>query len=60
MERLLALWRAAQARVCALEDLYRGLDPAGLPSHRLEWRPVPGRSGLLAVQGEPLTAGGPG
>jgi peptidoglycan/xylan/chitin deacetylase (PgdA/CDA1 family) len=51
MERLLVTWRGARASICALEDAYRALDPATLPCHGLEWREVPGRSGLLACQG---------
>jgi peptidoglycan/xylan/chitin deacetylase (PgdA/CDA1 family) len=49
--RLVDTWRARGARLLTLAALRRGLDPATLPRARLEQGTVPGRSGLLAVQG---------
>ncbi|GAA4329396.1 polysaccharide deacetylase family protein [Variovorax defluvii] len=49
-ERLLAGWQAQGHELVALERLHR--DPASaLPRHRIGLGRVPGRSGLLAVQG---------
>ncbi|HEY2257433.1 MAG TPA: polysaccharide deacetylase family protein [Variovorax sp.] len=50
-ERLLAGWTQQGHRLVALGQLGDGLDPASLPRHRIELGEVPGRSGLLAVQG---------
>jgi peptidoglycan/xylan/chitin deacetylase (PgdA/CDA1 family) len=56
MERLLEMWRSAGAGICALEDLYRDLDLAALPCHRVEWGEIQGRAGQLALQGAPVAA----
>ncbi|HEY2256323.1 MAG TPA: 4-deoxy-4-formamido-L-arabinose-phosphoundecaprenol deformylase, partial [Variovorax sp.] len=50
-ERLLAGWTQQGHQLVALGQLEDGLDPASLPRHRIELGEVPGRSGLLAVQG---------
>lgn len=57
MERLLAMWTEARVEIRALEDVYRHLDLERLPTHRLDWREVPGRSGDLAVQGARMVDG---
>ena len=51
-ERLIAGWRAQGHTLVALGDLHD--DPRGgsLPRHRIALGSVPGRSGMLALQGE--------
>ncbi len=51
LERLLAGWRAQGYDLVPLRSLFESLDPAGLPTARVESGTVPGRSGTLAVQG---------
>jgi peptidoglycan/xylan/chitin deacetylase (PgdA/CDA1 family) len=51
MEKLLVMWKGSQAEIRTLADVYRSLDLEGLPTHEVSWRELPGRSGLLAVQG---------
>ncbi len=51
MRWLLDGWRAAGADLGPLRGLYESLDLSRLPTHRVDWAEVPGRSGLLAVQG---------
>ncbi|NCC39504.1 MAG: 4-deoxy-4-formamido-L-arabinose-phosphoundecaprenol deformylase [Gammaproteobacteria bacterium] len=51
METLIERWRAEGRAMGALRDRYESLDLARLPTHRIESQSVPGRSGLLAVQG---------
>lgn len=53
LERLLQAWRAAGDQPCALADVYGALNAAALPRHTVEQGTVPGRSGLLGVQGAP-------
>ncbi len=55
-ERLLAGWRAQGHSLVAVGALHDESATATLPRHRLEQGTVPGRSGLLAVQGEALAA----
>jgi len=57
MERLLAAWKAEGFAIDAMDGLYAGLDVAALPRHRLATGTVAGRSGRLAVQGEPVVSG---
>jgi peptidoglycan/xylan/chitin deacetylase (PgdA/CDA1 family) len=53
MERMLDAWQAMGYRIASLGELYRTLDPERLPCHRIDTGEVPGRSGLLSIQGEP-------
>ncbi|WP_076997678.1 4-deoxy-4-formamido-L-arabinose-phosphoundecaprenol deformylase [Variovorax sp. KK3] len=50
-ERLLAGWQAQGHELVALGSLYRDVPTRALPQHRITLGTVPGRSGLLAVQG---------
>jgi peptidoglycan/xylan/chitin deacetylase (PgdA/CDA1 family) len=52
--RLLDTWRARGFRLVTLGELRRQLDPAALPRHAVVLGHVAGRSGTLAVQGEPV------
>jgi peptidoglycan/xylan/chitin deacetylase (PgdA/CDA1 family) len=52
--RLVDTWRARGADVVPMRQLRADLDPARLPRHAVELGTVPGRSGLLAVQGAAL------
>lgn len=54
MRRLLEGWCDRQDRIGTLRALYEALALRRLPFHRVEWTPVSGRSGLLAVQGPPV------
>ena len=51
MQRLLADWQAAGDTLGTLRDTWTSLDQAALPTRQVVWDEVPGRSGLLAVQG---------
>ncbi len=51
-ERLLAGWRAQGHSLVSLAGLHEAHRTTRLPLHRLVLQGVPGRSGLLAVQGE--------
>ena len=51
MERLLQQWQSAGDAVGTLQDIYTILDLASLPQRAVNWGEVPGRSGLLAVEG---------
>jgi peptidoglycan/xylan/chitin deacetylase (PgdA/CDA1 family) len=53
-ERLLAGWRAQGYRLVSCRALYASLDATGLPRHRLAWGEIAGRSGQLALQGDPV------
>jgi undecaprenyl phosphate-alpha-L-ara4FN deformylase len=53
-ERLLAGWRAQGHTLVSVGALHDGLRGEALPRHRIGLGSVPGRSGLLAVQGEAL------
>jgi peptidoglycan/xylan/chitin deacetylase (PgdA/CDA1 family) len=48
--QLLDGWRAQGHELVAMEDYYATLDPAALPSYRVAWGEIPGRSGPLIVQ----------
>jgi undecaprenyl phosphate-alpha-L-ara4FN deformylase len=51
-DRLLGRWRQRGAEFLSLGDLYRRLEPAHIPSHRVVMGEISGRSGILALQGE--------
>jgi len=51
MQRLLADWRAAGDTQGSLRDTFATLERATLPARPVVWDQVPGRSGVLAVQG---------
>ena len=53
MTRLLRTWQAEGVRVGSLANLYDDLAGVTWPQHRVVWGKVPGRSGLVAMQGEP-------
>jgi len=55
-ERLLAGWRARGDELLATRDIASGLDINALPHHSIVWEEVPGRSGVLAVQGPEFLA----
>lgn len=50
-EDLVRAWQARGHRLVTMAGLAAGLEPGGLPRHRVDMAPFPGRSGLLAVQG---------
>ncbi len=52
LERLLTGWREQGFEMVSLGSLRDALDPALLPRHEILRGEVPGRSGLLMVQGE--------
>jgi undecaprenyl phosphate-alpha-L-ara4FN deformylase len=49
--RLIEGWQAQGYQLSALRSLYAALDPASLPGCPVQSGTVPGRSGLLSVQG---------
>ncbi len=51
MQRLLAGWQAAGDTLGTLRDTSATLDRAAIPTRSVLWGEVPGRSGMLAVQG---------
>jgi len=51
MQRLLASWQAAGDTPGTLLDSFKLLNPAALPTRPVVWDEVPGRSGVLAMQG---------
>ena len=51
MQQLLADWQAAGDTLGTLRDTRTSLDQAAVPTRQIVWDEVPGRSGLLAVQG---------
>ena len=51
MQRLLTGWQAAGDTLGALQDSCASLDRAALPTRQVVWGEVPGRSGVLALQG---------
>ena len=55
-ERLLEGWRAQGYELVPLRAIYESLDPRRLPRCNVALDAVPGRSGTLAVQGEPFLA----
>ena len=55
-DRLLSGWRAAGHTLTTLRDAAGRVDHATLPRHAVQLGTVPGRSGLLAVQGPAVPA----
>jgi undecaprenyl phosphate-alpha-L-ara4FN deformylase len=53
LERLLRRWQAAGERLGTLGDTFAGLDLSQLPRRPVVWGEVPGRSGVLALEGPP-------
>jgi peptidoglycan/xylan/chitin deacetylase (PgdA/CDA1 family) len=53
-ERLLRGWLADGCQLVPMCELVAGLEPKTQPRHEIEYEPVPGRSGVLAVQGRRL------
>jgi len=51
MERMLQGWLEQGYQLISMEELYRRLHPSALPKHQVAMSELPGRSGLLAVQG---------
>ena len=51
MQQLLANWQAAGDSLGTLRDSWTSLDQTAVPTRQIVWDEVPGRSGLLAVQG---------
>ena len=51
MQQLLADWQAAGDSLGTLRDSWTSLDQTAVPTRQIVWDEVPGRSGLLAVQG---------
>lgn len=54
LERLLTGWRVQGHHLVCLANLHEAQGATRLPLHRLALQSVPGRSGLLCVQGEQL------
>ena len=52
-ERLLAGWRKQGYRLASTRELFECFDPTRLPQHEAVMGEIPGRSGTLALQGEP-------
>ncbi|MCC6560280.1 MAG: 4-deoxy-4-formamido-L-arabinose-phosphoundecaprenol deformylase [Xanthomonadales bacterium] len=59
LDRLLEGWKAQGFALVALRDLASGLDLARLPRHEVVDGEVPGRSGLLMLQGGGFPGGTP-
>ncbi|HEY4375166.1 MAG TPA: polysaccharide deacetylase family protein [Burkholderiales bacterium] len=55
-ERLLAGWRERGDELVATRDIAATLDRAALPHHSIAWSEVPGRSGVMALQGPAFLA----
>jgi undecaprenyl phosphate-alpha-L-ara4FN deformylase len=54
LERLLAGWREQGYEIVALNDIANRLNVTALPRHEMIRGEVPGRSGMLMLQGEPF------
>lgn len=52
-DRLLTGWKAQGYRLVSTAELFSTLDAAALPRHRVLMGEIAGRSGTLALQGEP-------
>ena len=50
-DRLLSGWREQGYRLASCRELFASLDKASLPLHRVANGAIPGRSGVLALQG---------
>ena len=55
-ERLLAGWRERGDELVTTRDIANQLDPETLPRCNVEWRELPGRSGVMAIQGQEFLA----
>jgi undecaprenyl phosphate-alpha-L-ara4FN deformylase len=55
-DRLLSGWRAQGYDLVSTETLFNSLDVAALPAHEVRMESIPGRSGILAVQGPRVEA----
>lgn len=55
-ERLLSAWRARGDELVATRDIANRLQRDDLPRCNVEWHEIPGRSGVLACQGEKFLA----
>jgi undecaprenyl phosphate-alpha-L-ara4FN deformylase len=51
MQRLLTGWQAAGDTLGTLRDSQSTLDHSAIPTRGIVWDEVPGRSGVLALQG---------
>ncbi len=51
MERLLQMWQAAGFKIGTLRNIYESLPLNALETREVIWGEVPGRSGLLALEG---------
>lgn len=56
-EWLLHRWMEDGCAIVALRDLAASLDLRAVPRHEVRLEPIPGRSGVLAVQGRCLVSG---
>lgn len=54
LDRLLAGWRAQGHALVSLASLQKGHPLSGLPGHSIAFGRIPGRSGLVALQGQRL------
>ena len=50
-ERLLAGWRDQGYELVSCRSMFESIDPASLPRHSVMMGEIPGRSGMLALQG---------
>jgi undecaprenyl phosphate-alpha-L-ara4FN deformylase len=57
--RLLTTWLEEGFTLSSLDDLYGSLDLSTLPVHRVVMGEIPGRTGTIALQGEPLPSTAP-
>ena len=55
-DRLLTGWRAQGYELVSTETMFNSLDVAALPAHEVRMKSIPGRSGVLAVQGPRVDA----
>ncbi len=55
-DRLLTGWRAQGYDLVSTETMFKSLDVASLPAHEVKMDSIPGRSGILAVQGPRVEA----
>ncbi len=51
MERLLQMWQAAGFKIGTLRNIYENLPLNALETRAVVWGEIPGRSGLLALEG---------
>ncbi|MDD5241489.1 MAG: 4-deoxy-4-formamido-L-arabinose-phosphoundecaprenol deformylase [Sulfuricella sp.] len=55
-DELLSGWKAQGYELVSLQQYYEGLAPSDLPRHEVIMKEIPGRSGLLAFQGDEFLA----